>query len=586
MRGVSPNFSGKRQVWVDFPRGLWYNNKKPACQKTIGKGMDAMLKKGLAAALALTCLLLSLSGCLGQMQADAAFSIAITDEPDSLDPQIADSDAERLAAVNCYEGLMAVDENGALLPGVAESYTVSPDGLVYTFKLRQDTHWAMFSGHEDLLGENFRDSYDSTVCAADFVFGLRRAVDPQTGAPDAYLLTAIAGAQEILAGRAAVSTLGVEAPDAFTVRITLAQKDDNFLYALTSPAAMPCDEEFFVLTGGRYGLEPGLTLCNGPFHVSRWTQETSIRLTRNDDYVGAREVKPATVTLSFLADLQELPTRMENGSYDAAFLTQAQFAALEDTSALTSQPLENITLAFLFNRSSGALQNENLRKALALSLSPDRVSALAADAAPAAGIVPPYCTIGENAYRTARGAASALGYDESAARACFDEALLELGASSVELEILCDEAYAEFARQVVQGWQRALGVKFVATVRAEDGAMFEAAYRDGNYTVALYPIHASSASTAGFLESFRDSALLGGVTDTAYNALLDRVHASAGDFSALQTAAAAAEDYLLQHAVLLPVTYLQSCFVTNADTSGIYFYSSESYVYFINALKK
>lgn len=544
-----------------------------------------MLKKWIALGLALLCLLLSLSGCLGRMQADASFSIAITEEPDSLDPQIADNAAERLAAVNCYEGLMAIGPDGELLPGVAESYTVSPDGLVYTFTLRQDTHWAMFSGHEKLLGENFRDSYDSTVYAEDFVFGLRRALDPQTGAPDAYLLTAISGAQDILDGRAAVSTLGVEAVGPFTVRITLERPDDNFLYALTSPAAMPCDEAFFVLTGGRYGLEPGLTLCNGPFHVSRWTAETSVRLTRNDDYAGAREVKPATVTLSYLANADELSERMANGNYDAAFLTQAQVDALEDASELTAQPIENITLTFLFNRASGSLENENLRKALALSYSADRVSALQEGAAEAEGLVPPYCTIGENAYRAARGAADKPAYDEAAARACFEEALLELGASSVELEILCDEAYAEFARQTVQTWQRTLGVKFVATVRAESGAMLEAAFQDGNYEVALYPIHAASASTASFLESFNDGRLTGSA-DAGYSALLDRVHANAGDFAALQAAAAAAEDYLLQHAVLLPVAYLKSCFVTNADTSGIYFYSSESYVYFIDALKK
>ena len=89
-----------------------------------------MRKKILAVFLVLLCVTLPLSGCFGRMQEDETFSMPVTDEPDSLDPQIADSNAERLTAVNCYEGLMAVDENGALLPGVAESYTVSEDGLV------------------------------------------------------------------------------------------------------------------------------------------------------------------------------------------------------------------------------------------------------------------------------------------------------------------------------------------------------------------------------------------------------------------------------------------------------------------------
>ena len=405
-----------------------------------------MRKKILAVFLVLLCATLPLSGCFGRMQEDETFSMPVTDEPDSLDPQIADSNAERLTAVNCYEGLMAVDENGALLPGVAESYTVSEDGLVYTFTLRQDAHWALFSGHKDLLGENYTETFDSTVYAEDFVFGLRRAVDPQTGSPDAYLFSAISGARDIMAGRAAVATLGVEALDSFTVRITLDYTDDNLLYALTAPAAMPCDEEFFVLTNGRYGLEPGLTLCNGPLHVSRWTEETSIRLSRNDDYRGARDVKPASLTLSYVENAQEIPERMASGSYDAAFLTQAQVDALEDTSDLVTQSIDNITLSFLFNQSSGSLTNENLRRALVTAFSPDCVSVLGEGTVSAEGLVPPYCTIGENTYRAARGAASALAYDESAASAYFEEALLELGVSSVEIEILCAEYYAEFAR--------------------------------------------------------------------------------------------------------------------------------------------
>ena len=544
-----------------------------------------MRTKILAVLLVLLCVTLPLSGCFGRMQEDEPFSMPVTDEPDSLDPQIADSNAERLVAVNCYEGLMTVDENGALLPGVAESYTVSDDGLVYTFTLRQDAHWALFSSHEALLGENYAETFDSTVYAEDFVFALRRAVDPQTASPDAYLFSAISGARDIMAGRAAVATLGVEAPDPFTVRITLAYPDDNLLYTLCAPAAMPCDEAFFVLTGGRYGLEPGYTLCNGPLHVYRWTEETSIRLVRNDDYHGARAVKPASLTLAYVENAEEIPERLASGNYDAAFLTQAQVDALGDTSDLSIRSIDNITLSFLFNQTSDSLANENLRKALVTAFSPDRLSTLGEDVVPAEGIVPPYCTVGENSYRTARGSANALAYDESAASAYFKEALLELGASSVEIEVLCDEAYAELARQTVQAWQRALGVKFVATVRAVSASMLQASIADGNFTVALYPLAADSSSTAGFLESFGEDNLFG-FSDAGYRTLLDTVHENAGSFSELQTACAAAEDYLLQHAVLLPVCYLQSCFVTSADTSGIYFYSSEDYVYFINAVKK
>ena len=131
----------------------------------------------------LICILLtvSLSGCFGKTKAGKTFSMPITDEPTSLDPQIADSNAERLVISNCYEGLVTVGADGTIHNGVAESYSVSDNGLVYTFKLRQDAHWALYSGHKTLLGENYKETFDKTVYAQDFVFALQRAVDPQTG---------------------------------------------------------------------------------------------------------------------------------------------------------------------------------------------------------------------------------------------------------------------------------------------------------------------------------------------------------------------------------------------------------------------
>ena len=247
----------------------------------------------------LICILLtvSLSGCFGKTKAGKTFSMPITDEPTSLDPQIADSNAERLVISNCYEGLVTVGADGTIHNGVAESYSVSDNGLVYTFKLRQDAHWALYSGHKTLLGENYKETFDKTVYAQDFVFALQRAVAPQTGSPDAYLFSAISGAQAIFTGAAPVSSLGVQALDNFTVQITLAYADDNLLYALTSPGAMPCDEEFFNLTNGRYGLEAGYTLGNGPFHVSSWQEKTLIKMVHNEDYNGETDVKPSSLTL-------------------------------------------------------------------------------------------------------------------------------------------------------------------------------------------------------------------------------------------------------------------------------------------------
>lgn len=536
----------------------------------------------------LICILLtlSLSGCFGKTKAGKTFSMPVTDEPTSLDPQIADSNAERLVVSNCFEGLVTVDADGTIHNGVAESYSASDNGLVYTFKLRQDAHWALYSGHKALLGENYKDTFDKTVYAQDFVFALRRAVDPQTGSPDAYLFSAISGAQAIFAGTAPVSSLGVQALDNFTVQITLAYADDNLLYALTSPGAMPCDEEFFTLTNGRYGLEAGYTLCNGPLHVSSWQEKTLIKMVKNEDYNGETDVKPASLTLYYNEDASKIPEKMASGTYDAAFLSKSQFDALEDTSDLSVQTLENTTKSLIFNQRNTSLANENLRKALCYAADLSDLSALGENLQRATGLVPPYCKIGAEVYRQEGQSAQLLPYDTARAKSCFQEALLELAASSVELEILCTEEDSDFVRKIVQNWQKVLGVKFVTTIKIVGQTELEAEVSDGNFSVALYPLTATSVMTADFLETAFSSGNLFGFTSADYTSMLSKLRTSASDFSALRTACNTAENYLLQHAVILPLFYQESYFVTSDDTAGIYFYSSEDYVYFIDATKK
>lgn len=547
-----------------------------------------MAKKAISIVLCCILLLLSFSGCFGKTKTGKSFSMPITDEPQSLDPQIADSNAERLVASNCYEGLVRVGENGEIVNGVAERYTVSDDGLSYTFYLRHDAQWALYSAQKIVLaekyGENFKETFPKTVCAEDFVFALQRAVDPQTGSADAYLFAALENAQSIQAGQAPKESLGVRAIDEFTLEIRLARADENLLYALTAPGAAPCDRAFFELTAGRYGLEVGYTLSNGPLHVSKWLEKTSIKMIKNDDYHGETEASPASLTLYYNADSDAVPEKTASGTYDAAFLTKAQFDALEDADELQVQYLESTTYAFLFNRQNTALANENVRKSLCLSVDFDKLSILGETVERAAGLVPPYCTVGTQSFR-AQSAAALLAYDTVAASACFAEGLLELGVSAVELEALCAEEYADFVRAVIQGWQKTLGVKLVVTVKAVPLSTLLAAVADGNYDIAFYPLTADSVRTASYLEMFGASGAFS-VDTPEYAALLQRVRESAGSFSAQSAACGDAENYLLQHAVLLPVFYQSNCFVTSKDTKGIYFYASKDYVYFIHATKK
>ena len=192
-----------------------------------------------------------LSGCLSAEDEAVLAPVAL---PDNLDPQLCEGETASFIVRHLFEGLTVQTPDG-IAPGAAESWTVSADGLTYTFTLRPDAGW----------------SDGEPVEAADFVFAFTRLFDPSTGSEAAADYLAISGASERLAGEEV--PIGVRAEGADTVVFTLGIPDREFLSLLSLPAASPCREDFFRETHGRYGLSLGDILGNGRFILSTWDGE-------------------------------------------------------------------------------------------------------------------------------------------------------------------------------------------------------------------------------------------------------------------------------------------------------------------------
>ena len=126
-------------------------------------------------------------------------------DPDSLDPHKARSTESMTVLRDLFEGLTRLDKNAVTVPAAAESWTVSDDGRIYTFKLRPGVRW----------------SNGDPLVADDFVAGLRRLVDPATASQYAQVIGVLLNAPEIVAGKKPPDSLGIAAPDANTVVITL-----------------------------------------------------------------------------------------------------------------------------------------------------------------------------------------------------------------------------------------------------------------------------------------------------------------------------------------------------------------------------
>jgi oligopeptide transport system substrate-binding protein len=165
------------------------------------------------------------------------------------------------------EGLVSYSATGELIPGAAEKWEVSADGLKYTFQLRDGLRW----------------SNGDVLTADDFVAGMRRLVDPSTAAFYANMLESIENAAGIVSGDIPVSMLGVDAPDDRTLVLRLAQQTPYLISLLTHPSTFPIHRESLAEHGDGFA-RPGRLVSNGAYKLEAWVPGSLISLKRNEHY--------------------------------------------------------------------------------------------------------------------------------------------------------------------------------------------------------------------------------------------------------------------------------------------------------------
>ena len=194
-------------------------------------------------------------------------------EPASLDPHQAGTLWEYNILGDLFMGLTTEDATGKPIPGAAESWTTSADGLVWTFKLRPGIVW----------------SDGVPLTAADFVFGFHRVLDPKTAAHYASLQYVIKNAQAINGGKMAVDQLGVRALDAQTLEITLEAPTPFLPGLMTHATAFPIPEHTFKKFGAEW-VKPGNMVTDGAYTLVEWKAHEQIRAVKNPMFYDAKNV--------------------------------------------------------------------------------------------------------------------------------------------------------------------------------------------------------------------------------------------------------------------------------------------------------
>jgi oligopeptide transport system substrate-binding protein len=232
--------------------------------------------------------------------AEVVFNRGNSADPESLDPHKTSTVYEANILRDLFLGLTTEDAKSEVIPGAAESWTVSPDLKTYTFKLRADGKW----------------SDGSPVTANDFVFSWRRLVDPATAAEYAYMLAPVANAEDITAGKKKPEELGVKAVDDMTFEVQLNAATPYFLEMLTHQATYAVSKANVEKFGADF-IKPGNLVSNGAYTLAEFVPNDHIKAVKNAQFYDATNVKIDVVNYIPTEDRSTAMKRFEAGELDS-----------------------------------------------------------------------------------------------------------------------------------------------------------------------------------------------------------------------------------------------------------------------------
>lgn len=320
---------------------------------------------------------------LGLGVANAAFAQIVfhrgnDGDPETLDPHKTSTVTEAHLMRDLFEGLLIHNMRGEVVPGVAEHWSFSPDGKTYTFRLRGDARW----------------SNGDPVTAGDFVFSLRRMVDPAIGAKYANILYPILNAERINKGAAEArpDDLGVRAIDPRTLEIRLERPTPYFLELLTHQTGLPVHAASVAKFGSDF-VKPENWVSNGAYVLKENVPNSHIRLDRNAAFHDAAGVKIDTVIYYPSSDLAAAARRFQAGELHLTTDIPAdQIKQLREKLGNQVKVAPYLGTYFLIiNSAKPPFDDVRVRRALSLAIDREFIAdeIWAGTMLPAYGVIPP-----------------------------------------------------------------------------------------------------------------------------------------------------------------------------------------------------
>jgi|YNPMSStandDraft_1061717.scaffolds.fasta_scaffold00020_78 oligopeptide transport system substrate-binding protein len=358
-------------------------------------------------------------------------------EPQTIDPAIMTGHPEMMIAVQIFEGLTTYDPKTLNpVPGVAESWNVSSDGLVWTFKLRTNAVW----------------SDGTPITAQTFKYSWLRALDPKTASEYAYQLYYIKNGEAYNAGKAKAEDVGIKVIDDYTIQVTLENPTPFFLSLTAFPTYMPVPMHVIQKYGDKWILPENLVV-NGPFKVKEWLPNQKIVFVKNDNYWDKDKVKLSQVEFYAIEDNNTALEKYLNNELDwlPTVPTDRIDEMLKHPDTKVAPQLA--VYFYRFNVTDPVLKDPRVRRALYLSIDRKYIidNILKAGQQPAYNFVPPL-----------DGYTPFIGEKENVAKAkqLLKEAGYPDGKGFPTLTILYNtsEGHKKIAEAIQQMWKKNLGI--------------------------------------------------------------------------------------------------------------------------------
>ncbi|MDE6729577.1 MAG: peptide ABC transporter substrate-binding protein [Oscillospiraceae bacterium] len=506
------------------------------------------------------------------------FTCTIPGNPECLDPQYTDNPNSETVLANMMEGLLRLDAYGRILLAGAESYQISEDGLTYEFKLKNNCYWYS-AGMEE------KDA--KPVTARDYVFAFRRLLDPDTHAPHAEDFLSIENASGILNGNQKPETLGVIAQDGGTLIFHLSEPDEEFLMLLTQNCAVPCNEDFFLSTKGRYGLSQETILCNGAFYLTKWAYDNYgsgnfLTFRKNALYHDADQVSPSSLQFTIMRSQSEVDEDFAEKNADCILTTTypGEYLSSGDYQVETNSVR---TWGLIFNPENSTLQNKQFREALAAGIDREANAVRSHQSfTPAYGMIPPAVRFLGRSYRELC-ADEPLGipYDPDSAINLFSDLKLPMNQIN-SLRILIPDTFdnQQALLSICQEWQN-LFHQYIG-IESVPNSEYEKRLADGDYSIALYSFKPAYHNCESLLKVIIENAEFLGIDPTELNTCLEQIAHTEQTAETLESYRKC-EEIILQELVFIPLYYQNLYFIHTARTQDIWCNPFTRAIYFRDA---